>query len=68
MAALDRLAMASDPLAERHLTFQLDRALSTKLFDDFEIKVSYYHRYDSQPPTDVGHVDYGLALSLSYAS
>lgn len=45
---------------------QFDSSLSTDLLGDLDFKLTYYNRYDNQPPVDVGEFDYGVTLALGY--
>ena len=46
---------------------QLDSSLSINLFADFDFKLTFYDRYDSQPPVGNETHDYGLTLGLSWS-
>jgi putative salt-induced outer membrane protein YdiY len=49
------------------LRTQLDSSLSIDLFADFDFKLTFYDRYDSQPPVANETHDYGLTLGLSWS-
>jgi putative salt-induced outer membrane protein YdiY len=49
------------------LRTQLDSSLSIDLFADFDFKLTFYDRYDSQPPIGNETHDYGLTLGLSWS-
>ncbi len=46
---------------------QFDSSLSIDLFADFDFKLTFYDRYDSQPPVGNEKNDYGLTLGLSWS-
>ncbi len=46
---------------------QFDSSLSIDLFADFDFKLTFYDRYDSQPPVGNETHDYGLTLGLSWS-
>ncbi len=46
---------------------QFDSSLSIDLFADFDFKLTFYDRYDSQPPIGNETHDYGLTLGLSWS-
>ncbi len=46
---------------------QFDSSLSIDLFADFDFKLTFYDRYDSQPPVANETHDYGLTLGLSWS-
>jgi len=46
---------------------QFDSTLSFDLFADFDFKLTFYDRYDSQPPEGNEKNDYGLTLALSWS-
>ena len=46
---------------------QFDASLSIDLFADFDFKLTFYDRYDSQPPLGNETHDYGLTLGLSWS-
>jgi putative salt-induced outer membrane protein YdiY len=45
---------------------QLDGSFSVDLFSDFDFKVTFYDRYDSQPPPGNETNDTGITLGLSW--
>ncbi len=46
---------------------QFDSSLSIDLFADFDFKLTFYDRYDSQPPVGNETHDYGVTLGLSWS-
>jgi putative salt-induced outer membrane protein YdiY len=46
---------------------QFDASLSIDLYADFDFKLTFYDRYDSQPPVANETHDYGLTLGLSWS-
>ncbi len=46
---------------------QFDSSLSIDLLADFDFKLTFYDRYDSQPPVGNETNDYGLTLGLSWS-
>jgi hypothetical protein len=46
---------------------QFDASLSIDLYADFDLKLTFYDRYDSQPPVANETHDYGLTLGLSWS-
>lgn len=48
------------------LRTQLDGSLSFDLFSDFDFKITFYDRYDSQPPLGNEKNDTGVTLGLSW--
>jgi len=46
---------------------QFDSSLTIDLFADFDFKLTFYDRYDSQPPVGNETHDYGLTLGLSWS-
>ncbi len=47
---------------------QFDSSLSIDLFADFDFKLTFYERYDSDPPVGNETHDYGLTLGLSWSN
>ena len=45
---------------------QFDSTMSKDLIGDLDFRLTYYNRYDSDPPADVGNVDYGITMALGY--
>ncbi len=46
---------------------QFDSSLSIDLFADFDFKLTFYDRYDSDPPVGNETNDYGLTVGLSWS-
>ncbi len=46
---------------------QFDSTLSIDLFADFDFKLTFYDRYDSDPPIGNEKNDYGLTVGLSWS-
>jgi putative salt-induced outer membrane protein YdiY len=46
---------------------QFDSSLSIDLFADFDFKLTFYDRYDSDPPIGNETNDYGLTVGLSWS-
>jgi putative salt-induced outer membrane protein YdiY len=46
---------------------QFDSSLSIDLFADFDFKLTFYDRYDSDPPVGNETHDYGLTVGLSWS-
>ena len=46
---------------------QFDSSLSIDLFADFDFKLTFYDRYDSDPPVGNEKNDYGLTVGLSWS-
>ncbi len=47
---------------------QFDASLNIDLIADFDFKLTFYDRYDSQPPVGNETHDYGLTLGLSWSN
>ncbi len=47
---------------------QFDSSLSIDLFADFDFKLTFYERYDSDPPIGNESHDYGRTLGLSWSN
>ncbi len=45
---------------------QFDATLTAELSEDFDLNLTAYNRYDSEPPGDVGSTDYGMVLGLRW--
>jgi hypothetical protein len=50
----------------RRVRVQFDSALSTDLLSKLEVRLTYYNRFDNQPPVGVTEFDYGITLGLGY--
>lgn len=46
---------------------QFDATLTMDLVGDFDLNLTAYDRYDSDPPDDIGKSDYGLVLGLQWS-
>jgi len=47
---------------------QFDSPLSIDLFADFDFELTFYERYDNDPPVGNETHDYGLTLGLSWSN
>ncbi len=45
---------------------QLDATLTAELSEDFDLSLTAYNRYDSDPPGEVDSTDYGMLLGLRW--